>query len=181
MLSTEYQKKISFKSYAWVKLWISVAILINLGQNLRFFNISLKLYLVSQFWSKLADIWTRSSLDNYEQNQRAFFKNFDFFWFYAKAKKKYRFVCENPPWWNSFFAHPAEKIINFLFFWKSHKRSLDYCNELFLCKHCTIRTVIGMATIMGVGGVKSYLPFFLHFYTCYRAIFPGFKKYSFVS
>ena len=33
----------------------------------------------------------------------------------------------------------------------------------------------------GVGGVKFYLSFFLHFYICYRAIFPGFKKCSFVS
>ena len=35
--------------------------------------------------------------------------------------------------------------------------------------------------VKGVGGVKSYLSFFLHFYICYRPIFPGFKKCSFVS
>ena len=48
-----------------------------------------------------------------------------------KAKKD-RFVCENPAWWNSYLAHPAEKIINFLFFCKSHERSLNYCNILVL-------------------------------------------------
>ena len=36
-------------------------------------------------------------------------------------------------------------------------------------------------TVKGVGGVKFYLSFFLHFYICCRAIFPGFKKCSFVS
>ena len=70
-------KKNSFKSYARLKFWILVAILIDFGQKLRFFYISLKLYLVSQFWSKLAEIWTRSSLDD-EENQRGFFENFNF-------------------------------------------------------------------------------------------------------
>ena len=43
------------------------------SQKLRFCAISLKSYLVSQFWSELAEIWTRSSLDNFEENQRGFF------------------------------------------------------------------------------------------------------------
>ena len=47
-----------------------------------------------------------------------------------------------------FFAHPAEKIINFLFFRSSHERSLNSCNELFLSKYCTIRAVIGMITMI---------------------------------
>ena len=50
-------KKNLFKSYARLKFWILVAILIDFGRKLRFFNISLKLYLVSQFWSKLAEIF----------------------------------------------------------------------------------------------------------------------------
>ena len=47
-----------------------------------------------------------------------------------------------------FFVHPAEKIINFLFFRNSHERSFNSCDELFLSKHCTIRAVIGMATMI---------------------------------
>ena len=83
MLFTECQNKFSFKSYARLKFCILVAILINFGQKLRFLDISLKLYLVSPFWSKLAEIWTRSSLNNFEENQGSLFESFDFFWFYA--------------------------------------------------------------------------------------------------
>ena len=74
-------KEMSFKSYAQLKCRILVAILINSGQKLRFFDISVKLYLVLQFWSKLAEIWTRSSLDDCEENQRGFFENFHIFRF----------------------------------------------------------------------------------------------------
>ena len=48
--------------------------IMNFGQKLRFFDISLKSCLVSQFWSKLAEIWTRLSLNNLEENQEAFLK-----------------------------------------------------------------------------------------------------------
>ena len=69
-------------------------------------------------------------------------ENFEF-------RKDNKFVCKNPAWWNSFFAHPAEKIINFLFFWNSHERTWkNSCNELILSKHCTIFAVIGMATMI---------------------------------
>ena len=56
MLFTECQKRNSFKSYARLKFWILVAVLIDFGQKLRFFDILLKSYQVSQFWSKLAEI-----------------------------------------------------------------------------------------------------------------------------
>ena len=42
------------------------------------------------------------------------------------------FVCENPALWKNFFVHPAEKIINFLFFPNSHERSSNSYNKLFL-------------------------------------------------
>ena len=101
MLFTECQKKISFKSYAPLKFQILVAILINFGQKLRFFDISLKSYLVSQFWSKLAGIWTRSSLDNFAESQRDFFENFDFYGFILIFLKRmenidfFRFYAKN--------------------------------------------------------------------------------------
>ena len=99
MLFTECQKKILFKSYARLKFPILVAILIDFGQKLRFFNISLKSYLVSQFWSKLAEIWTRSSLDDFEVNRRGFFENFNFLRFRAifstKNRKISHFLMKN--------------------------------------------------------------------------------------
>ena len=64
------------------------------------------------------------------------------------GQKKYRFVSKNSAWENSFFAYPTAKIINFPFFRKSHERSLNSCNESFFSKHCTIRAVIGMASMI---------------------------------
>ena len=74
MLFTECQKKNFVQNCTRLKFRILVAIIMNFGQKLRFFDISLKSCLVSQFWSKLAEIWTRLSLNNLEENQEAFLK-----------------------------------------------------------------------------------------------------------
>ena len=50
---------------------------------MRFFDISLKSYLFSQFCPKLAEILTRLSLDDVEENYGDFFENFDFLRFCA--------------------------------------------------------------------------------------------------
>ena len=68
--------------------------------------------------------------------------------FLCNEANQIKFICENPAWWNVFFVHPVEKIINFLFFRKSHERSLNSQNQSFLSEHCTIREVIGMATMI---------------------------------
>ena len=42
---------------------------------------------MSQFWSKLAEIWTRSFLDNFEDNQGGFFEIFSGFMLIFQKKK----------------------------------------------------------------------------------------------
>ena len=64
-------------------------------------------------------------------------------------------------------SHPV--IFLHVFFWRSARITFSNQFSIFI------------PAIKGVGGVKFYLSFFLHFYACYRAIFPGFKKCSFVS